>query len=79
MRLMGILFAYIILKRVLFDTDRHYSILIHHIGLITLFFIFMKIYSMSVLATRLTPFIIALISFYAHFNQLFYQKEDPAK
>ena len=74
---MGFLFAYIIAKRLLFESDRHYSILVYHISLITLFFVAMKIYSTSALATRLTPFVIAMISFYAHTNQLFYLKDVP--
>ena len=66
MKLMSFLFAIIILKRVMVDEQTNISKLAFHLLVIALFMLFLKVHSLSNLATRFVPLLVGFLSYYGH-------------
>lgn len=73
---MLLLFCYIILKRLALEKNKDATKLFFHLGVILLFFVVFRLQSYNHVATRVTPILIAVLSYYAHTRYLFIKRDN---
>eukprot|EP00347_Sterkiella_histriomuscorum_P019493 403341417 len=72
LKLMTVLFAIIIMKRLFFDAEKNYHKIMYHISVIAFYFLAVRMHERSIYFTRFVPLFIGVLSYYAHTRYLNY-------